>query len=176
MPTAGAGDVPEARRAVLAAGAAEPRHAEAGDICAAAQLPAGLGGPGQPAGRRPHPGPRHEGQKSGFRFQHSHQQHPVCQLPHHLFINIFWQPGSRHKGALHSLSSFKAVINSLPVAALLCKQHQDPACTCCLPNGPDRCAQARYDMVYNTEGGMAVKKEAAGRDDGHDSKRVKAEK
>jgi hypothetical protein len=71
IPTAGAGDVPEARRAVLAAGAAEPGDAEAGDICAAAQLPAGLGGPGQPAGRRPHPGPRHEGQKSGFRVQHS---------------------------------------------------------------------------------------------------------
>jgi hypothetical protein len=31
-------------------------------------------------------------------------------------------------------------------------------------------------MVYNTEGGMAVKKEAAGTQDGHDSKRVKSEK
>jgi hypothetical protein len=37
-------------------------------------------------------------------------------------------------------------------------------------------AQARYDVVYNTEGGMAIKKEAAGKEDRQDSKRVKTEK
>lgn len=37
--------------------------------------------------------------------------------------------------------------------------------------------QARYDMVYNTEGGMAVKREeAVKKQDKHDSKRVKSER
>lgn len=35
--------------------------------------------------------------------------------------------------------------------------------------------QARYDMVYNTEGGMAIKKAAAERGYRDDSKRVKLE-
>jgi beta-glucosidase/6-phospho-beta-glucosidase/beta-galactosidase len=33
--------------------------------------------------------------------------------------------------------------------------------------------QARYDMVYTTEAGMAVKKEAGDKEVLHDSKRVK---
>ena len=50
---AGAGDITEAGRDVLAAGEAEPRHAEAGDLRAAAQREARLGQPGQPAEGQP---------------------------------------------------------------------------------------------------------------------------
>ena len=47
--SAGQGDVQEARRDVLTAGAAEPGDKEAGDLCPRAQPAAGLGGPGQSA-------------------------------------------------------------------------------------------------------------------------------